>query len=222
MRVVKIGKIIMYNQSSIISNDEIYECIKLLTKEYQKLDTHVYIHKDYKSYLSFCLRKLRFNDLLMNVIKQAFEKVNGSTITLGVYKPYRDEIHLYEYQIHKFLIVVKRKIMETEEAKYITTDIWEKYENMWTKYILFYNLLHELQHAQQKSKKEINLGLKNRMIKWGYRKHEIDSAKRSERIYKKYGERFNKILKTEGIKVYHRFENGLDIGYEYSMEVDSD
>ena len=113
--------------------------------------------------------------------------------------------------------------MQIEDAKNnMTTEVWNIYENMWIKYILYYNLVHELNHCLQKKERKLNIGLKKLMIKWNNSPNEIDSAQRSERIYKKYGDKFNKILKTEGIIVYHKYENGLDIGYEYSIEVDED
>ena len=219
MRMVKIGKLTVQNNSNIISNKEIYECIKILPVEYKKVNSYVFIHANKKSYLYFCLKNLRVIDFLTSIIDIVIE--NGKCkFKLGIYKIKKNEIHLYENKIHTFLLLVEKEIIKTDNGKYVTPAIWKRYEKMWVKYILMYNLVHELNHSIQYRRKELNIKLKDLFIKWEHNSHEIDSVKRSEQIYEKYGEKFNKILKTEGIEVYHKFENGMNIGYKYNIEID--
>ena len=222
MNLVKIGKLIVQNYSTTISNKEIYECIRILPVEYKKVNSRVFIHANKKSYLCFCIRHLRLIDFYIGIEDGVIEKFKR-VFKLAVYKKYKNEIHLFEYRINTFLLLVKKEIKEAEEGKYVTPDVWEKYRNMWVKYIIMYNLIHEMNHDIQKRRKELNFKLYDLIFsKWENSNHEIDSAKRSERIYKKFGDKFNRILKTDGIEVYHKFENGLDIGYRYNIEIDSD
>ncbi|MBU3200310.1 hypothetical protein LL037_18690 [Clostridium estertheticum] len=219
MEVVKISNLTVHNYSTTIPNKEINECIKILPVEYQKLNSHVFIHVDKKSYLHFCLKNLRLSDLLTSMIEIVIEK-SKCKFRLGVYKIKQDEIHLFEEKIHIFLLLVENQIVGTDGGEDVTPNIWNEYENMWAKYILMYNLIHELNHAIQSKRKKLNIKLEDLFKTWVHRKHEIDAVSKSEEIYEEYGDEFNKILKTQGIEVYHNRKNGLNIEYKFNIEVD--
>lgn len=217
MRVSKVGKLIVQNYSNVISNEEINECIKLLPLEYRKIKAKLFIHKDFKGYFYFCIKKIRLLDLIGTIERRVFEKIKKNTATQAFYKRDKNEIHIFEDKIRKFLLFKKKAFAELDEWQYVTNDLWNKYENMWIKYIIVYDLIHELNHAIQFNKNKFTVTFKDILKKWDDKKYEIDAVRRSEAIYKKLDRGFIKTLKSEGIRVYHRYEDEVYIGFKYNI-----
>jgi hypothetical protein len=217
MRVVKIGKLIVQNYSSVISNDELNECMKFLPIEYQKLKAKLFIHKNFKGYFYFCIKNMRILDLIGTILEKGFEKIKRDSITEAVYRRNKSEIHIFEDRIREFLLFKKKGFEKLDEWQYVTRNLWDKYEIMWTKYIIMYDLIHEMNHAIQFSKKKFTVGFKDIIKKWDNKRYEIDAVKTSEAIYKKLDRNFIKILKTEGIHVYHQYKDELYVGFKYNI-----
>lgn len=220
MKQVKIAKLRVENYSTIISNREIYECIKILPSEYRKINSHIFIHENNKRYFWFCFKKLRLLAIHKRIMNGLIQKFRRDSIGEGVYIIGRNEIHLFEGKMRTSIQLVKKQAMKSDKSKYITEKIWKKYEHMWIKYKMIYALIHELNHAIQDTKGKINPKIFEKTIKWEKRKYEIDSVKKSECIYAKYGKRISEILKADGISAYHIYEPELGVGFSYEIEID--
>lgn len=217
MGVVKIGKLIVQNNSSIITNDELNKCIKLLQIEYRKVKSKIFIHKDFKGYFYFCIKNMRILDLIGTILEKGFEKIKRDSITEAVYRRNKNEIHIFEDRIRESLILKKKQFEKLDEWQYVNNDIWKKYENMWTKYKIVYDLIHEMTHAIQFNKKKVTVTFKDILKKWDDKKYEMDAVKTSEAIYEKLDKDFIKILKAKGIHVYHQYEDELYVGFKYNI-----
>ncbi|NMM61189.1 hypothetical protein HBE96_00410 [Clostridium sp. P21] len=217
MRVSKVGKLIVKNYSNVISNEEINECMKVLSIEYKKVKAKVFIHKNFKGYFYFCVKNVRLLDLLGAVEERGIEKIRKNNITEGLYKRNKNEIHIFEERIRESLILKKKAFKELEDWKYVDETLWKKYEDMWTKYKIIYDLIHEMTHAIQFSKNKFTVTFKDILKKWDDKKYEIDAVTRSEAIYKKLDKDFIKILKVDGIHVYHQYEDELYVGFKYNI-----
>jgi len=202
MKQVKIAKLRVENYSTTISNREIYECIKILPSEYRKINSLIIIHENNKRYFWFCLKKLRLLAIHKRIMNGLIDKIRHDSIGEGVYIIGKNEIHLFEGKMRNSILMVKKQAMKSDEWKYITEKLWGENEQMWIRYKMIYVLIHELNHAIQDSKGKINRRMFDKMIKWEQRKYEIDSVKRSEFIYGKYGKHISKILKADRISVY--------------------
>lgn len=217
MRALKIGKLMVQNNSSIISNDEINECIKVLPIEYRKVKAKLFIHKDFKQYVYLCIENMRILDLISSVLERVLEKIKRDAITEAFYKRNKSEIHIFENRVREFLLFKKKSFEKLDEWQYVDESLWKRYENMWVKYIIVYNLIHELNHAIQFRNNKFTISFKDILTKWEDKKYEIDAVRRSEAIYKKLDKNFIKILKSEGINVYHKYEEELYIGFKYNI-----
>ncbi|MBI6875613.1 hypothetical protein [Clostridium aciditolerans] len=217
MRVSKIGKLIVQNNSSIVSDKELNECVKLLPLEYRKIKAKLFIHKDFKGYFYLCIKTMRLLDLIGTIAGKVLEKIKRDVVTEAFYKRGKNEIHIFEDKIREFLLFKKKAFAELDEWQYVDESLWNKYENMWVKYIIVYDLIHELNHAIQFSKNMFTVTFKDILKKWDDKKYEIDAVRRSEGIYKKLDRDFIKILKSEGIHVYHKYEEELYIGFKYNI-----
>lgn len=217
MRISKISKLIIKNYSSIISNQEIKECIKLLPIEYRNVRVKVFIYDDFKEYLYFCIKNMRVIDLISTIYRRIFEKIKKDNIDQAFYERSKKEIHVFQDKIRESISFKKKSFEELDDWKYVSDEIWNRYEAMWIKYITIYDLIHEINHAIQFNEKKFTVRLKDIIKKWDDRKYEIDAVKTSEAIYKKLDEDFIKILKAEGIHVYHQYEGELYIGFKYNI-----
>lgn len=218
MRVVKIGKLIVENNSTMITNSELNECIKLLPIEYRNVELKVFIHENYREYFHFCITNMRLLDLIGTMEERVFEKIKKDSITQAFYKRNKNEIHIFQDRIRESILIKKKQFKQLDDWKYIDDDIWNGYENMWIKYIIVYDLIHEMNHALQFSKKKFTISFKDIIKKWDNRKYEIDAVQTSEVIYKKLDKDFINILKTEGICVYHEYEDELYVGFKYNIK----
>ncbi|MFL0194416.1 hypothetical protein ACJDU8_02340 [Clostridium sp. WILCCON 0269] len=218
MKAVEIGKLIVENNSHTITSDELSKCIKLLPIEYRNVESKVFIHENCREYFHLCIKNMRLLDLIGTMEEKVFEKIKRDSIIEGIYKRNKNEIHIFEDKIRNSILVKKKQFEKLDEWQYVNNDIWKKYENMWTKYKIIYDLIHEMTHAIQFSKNKFTISFKDMIRKWDDKKYEIDAVRRSEAIYKKLDKNFIEILKAEGIHVYHQYENELYIGFKYNIK----
>lgn len=218
MRVVKIGKLIVENNSTMITNNELNECIKLLPIEYRKVESKVFIHRDFKGYFYFCIKRIRLLDWIDIIQERVFKKIKKDGVIEGLYKRNKKEIHVFQDRIRASILLKKKQFEKLDEWQYIDNDTWSKYQNMWIKYRLIYDLIHEMTHAIQFSKKKFTISFKDIVKKWGDKKYEIDAVKTSEAIYKKLDKNFIEILKVQGIHAYHQYKDELYVGFKYNIK----
>lgn len=192
----------IFNNSSYITDSQLYDCLNLLPDKYKKLDTKVYIFNSYFSHFIFCLKNFKLLDGLIAISKLINSKIMKN-YTFGYYSLYSKRIYIFE-EYHKNELTYLLKNLLTKDN--ISIDINE-YKRGWISFILIDILIHELTHAIQDKEKRLRKSiLKNFFKSRGDSPWEIEAFKTTIEIMEKTSDKFLKILNTTGIHSEHSIE----------------
>lgn len=216
------SKIEIVNNSSNLSNSQIYDCINLLPEKYKNLDTKIYIFKSVFQYYKHHLKKLNIIHRITFTI-YFFLKLLTFQIDIGFYSILTNEITVIE-TIPRLLVTIvlnigKIKIHFNKNINKMNLLDINKYKPGWISFIVIDTLIHELTHAtQNKENKLLNNNIKDIFTPWKHKTIEKETVEATINIMNNISDKVLEILNAEGISINHSLDP-LDVNYKYNITI---